>query len=43
VEVNAEDDFALNEMSLHYSVNGGPEKTVSMLGQKGAKSADGNT
>jgi hypothetical protein len=41
VAVNAEDDFGLNEVSLHYSVNGGQEKTVSMLGQKGTKTADG--
>ena len=41
VAVSAEDDFALNEVSLHYSVNGGPEKAVSLLGQKGTKTADG--
>jgi hypothetical protein len=41
VAVSAEDDFALNEVNLHYSVNGGQEKTVSMLGQKGVKNADG--
>jgi hypothetical protein len=41
VTVNASDDFALNEMALHYSVNGGAEKTVQLLSQKGAKSADG--
>jgi len=41
VEVSAEDDFALNEVSLHYSVNGGPEKTVSMLSQKGTKNLEG--
>jgi hypothetical protein len=41
VEVSAEDDFALNEVNLHYSVNGGQEKTVSMLGQKGVKNAEG--
>ncbi|MGD0300251.1 MAG: hypothetical protein ABSE86_24435 [Bryobacteraceae bacterium] len=41
VEVSAEDDFGLNEVSVHYSVNGGAEKTVSMLGQKGTKNADG--
>ena len=29
--------------TLHYSVNGGPEKTVSLLKQKGAKQADGST
>ena len=41
VAVSAEDDFGLNEVSLHYSVNGGPEKAVSMLPQKGAKNAEG--
>ena len=29
VGVKATDEFGLNEVSLHYSVNGGPEKTVS--------------
>ena len=42
VDVTAEDDFGLNEVTLHYSVNGGAEKTVSMLGQKGTKTSDGN-
>ena len=41
VTVNAEDDFALNEVALHYSVNGGAEKTVQLLPQKGAKTASG--
>src|SRR6267154_1080063 len=41
IAVNAEDDFGLNEMSLHYSVNGGPEKTISLLGEKGLKNAEG--
>src|SRR6204780_2046804 len=41
ITVNAEDDFALNEVALHYSVNGGAEKTVSLLSQKGAKTASG--
>jgi hypothetical protein len=41
ITVNAEDDFALNDVSLHYSVNGGAEKTVSLLSQKGAKTSDG--
>lgn len=43
VSVHAEDDFALQEMSLHYSVNGAAEKTVSMLPSKGVKTADGST
>ena len=41
ITVNAEDDFALNDVSLHYSVNGGAEKTVGLLSQKGAKTSDG--
>ncbi len=43
VGVEGTDDFGLNELSLHYSVNGGPEKTVSMLKSKGQKSASGST
>ncbi len=41
VAVSATDDFGLNDMSLHYSVNGGAEKVVSMLSQKGTKTAEG--
>jgi len=41
IGVTAEDDFGLNDVSLHYSVNGGAEKTVSMLQQKGAQTSDG--
>jgi hypothetical protein len=41
VGVKAADDFGLNKMSLHYSVNGGPEKTVDLLQKPGAKNADG--
>jgi hypothetical protein len=43
VGVKASDDFALNKMSLHYSVNGGPEKTVDLLPKAGVKSASGST
>jgi hypothetical protein len=43
VSVKAEDDYGLNEVSLHYSVNGSPEQTVNMLKQKGAKEADTST
>jgi len=43
VEVQAAGDFALQTMDLHYSVNGGPEKTVSLLDQKGQKQASGST
>ncbi len=43
VAVEGQDDFGLGELALHYSVNGGPEKTVSLLQQKGAKTASGST
>ncbi len=43
IEVQAEDDFALASLEFHYSVNGGPEKTVPMLSKKGVKQATGNT
>src|SRR2546426_4906114 len=43
VQVEAEDDFGLQDVSLHYSVNGGPEKTISMLGAKGEKTSEGKT
>ena len=42
IQVQAEDDFALRGMDLHYSVNGGPEKTVALGGSKGKK-AEGST
>src|SRR6202030_518837 len=43
VGVKADDEFGLTDMTLHYSVNGGPEQTVDLLKQKGAKQADGST
>ena len=43
VTAKASGDFGLNEFALHYSVNGGPEKTVDLLKQKGVKEADGST
>src|SRR6266478_4622475 len=43
VQVEAEDDFGLNDVSLHYSVNGGAEKTVPMLSSKGQKTSEGKT
>ena len=42
VAAKADDEFGLSEMTLHYSVNGGPERTVDLLKQKGAKQADGS-
>ncbi len=38
----AQDPFGLSEFALHYSVNGGPEKTINLLKEAGAKSANGN-
>ncbi len=43
VAVKADDEFGVSEMMLHYSVNGGPEQTIDLLKQKGAKQADGST
>ncbi|MGA2741582.1 MAG: hypothetical protein ABSG65_29620 [Bryobacteraceae bacterium] len=43
VTVEGQDDFGLNELSLHYSVNGDAEKTVSLLKGKGSKTASGST
>jgi len=41
VTVDAEDDFGLNGVELHYSVNGGPEKIVPLGGR--GKSVEGKT
>jgi hypothetical protein len=43
VAAKANDDYGLNGVTLHYSVNGGPETTVDLLHQKGEKQADGVT
>ena len=43
VGVKASDEFGLNKVSLHYSVNGGPEKTIDLSQQPGAKSVSGAT
>jgi hypothetical protein len=43
VGVKASDEFGLNKVSLHYSVNGGPEKTVDLSQQPGAKNVSGAT
>ena len=43
IQVAAEDEYPLQEMTLHYSVNGQPEKTINLLKQKGARKADGTT
>src|SRR5688572_4904753 len=41
VSVEADDDFGLHEMTVKYSVNGGPEQTVALLPNKGVKQASG--
>jgi len=43
VTVQGKDDFALQGLEIHYSVNGQPEKTVSVANAKGRKEADGST
>jgi hypothetical protein len=40
--VKAADQFGLNDLHLHYSVNGGPDRDVSLLKAPGAKNADGS-
>jgi hypothetical protein len=42
VAVKAEDQFGVNDLALHYSVNGGAEQTANLLKQKGQKAADGS-
>jgi hypothetical protein len=43
VAVKAADDYGLNGVSLHYSINGGREQTVNMLKRKGAKETENST
>jgi hypothetical protein len=43
IEVAADDDFALESMDLHYSVNGTAEKVESLMKQRGVKTAEGKT
>ncbi|HYK36552.1 hypothetical protein [Alloacidobacterium sp.] len=40
VGVKAADQFGLNDVRLHYSVNGGPDRDVNLLKSPGEKSAD---
>jgi hypothetical protein len=42
VGVKAADRFGLNELHLHYSVNGGPNRNVDLLKSPGAKNANGS-
>jgi hypothetical protein len=43
VEVEAEDDFGLREVSLVYSVNGAPEKSIPILKGAQQKTVEGKT
>jgi hypothetical protein len=40
--VKAAAQFGLRDVHLHYSVNGGTEREISLLDKPGAKSADGS-
>jgi hypothetical protein len=41
VTVDAADDFGIEGLELHYSVNGGPEQVTPLLKSKGVKEAEG--
>lgn len=43
ISISASDDFGLKGLELHYSVNGAPEASVSLMKQQGVKLADGKT
>jgi hypothetical protein len=43
VTARATGDYALNGVTLHYSVNGGTETTLDLLKKRGEKQADGST
>jgi hypothetical protein len=43
IGVRAGAEFGLNHVSLHYSVNGGPEQTVNLSAEPGAKNFNGKT
>jgi hypothetical protein len=43
VAAKATDEYGLHGVTLHYSVNGGPETAVDLLPQKGKKEAGGST
>src|SRR5579875_249989 len=42
ITAEAKDDFGLKNVELHYSVNGGEEKTASLLPQRNAKKVTGS-
>jgi hypothetical protein len=41
VVVEAADEFGLQELALHYRVNGGPEQKISLLDRAGPRQAEG--
>ena len=43
ITVDASDDYGLGTLELRYAVNGGPERSYSLLKTKGAKDATGKT
>jgi hypothetical protein len=43
IAAKATDEYGLRGVTLHYSVNGGPETAVDLLKKKGDKQADGST
>jgi hypothetical protein len=43
VVVKAGDQFGLHELTVHYSVNGGPERSIDLLQRAGGKEATGKT
>lgn len=43
IAAKASDEYGLHGVTLHYSVNGGPETAVDILPKKGEKQADGST
>lgn len=42
IAAEADDDFGLEEFSLRYSVNGGPERKIDLLARPGSKEAGGS-
>ncbi len=43
LSAKATDEYGLRGVTLHYSINGGPETAVDLLKQHGAKQSDGST
>ena len=43
IAAKATDEYPLNGVTLHYSVNGGPETAIDLQKQKGGKEVDGST